>query len=91
MTEQELEIIRANLRIEVLKICVSGLYTAVAGLSPSFAPKLLEILENLRQESSKIVPKGFPPEYSDLISGELQEAFSEILDMAMNGLKKYIK
>lgn len=79
MTEQELEVIRVNLRIEVLKILVGGLYTALAKQSPSAAQALLTKFAEIRQDHSKIALKGLVPEYSNLIAAEYQEALDEML------------
>lgn len=88
MTEQELELLRLKLRIEALQVLVRGIYIGLAALSPD-APQALRVkFEALRRETSLIVLKQYPPEYSDMISGEYQTAINDLLSFIEQGLDK---
>ncbi|OYT93399.1 MAG: hypothetical protein CFE43_03915 [Burkholderiales bacterium PBB3] len=86
MTEQELEIVRLKLRLEVQQVLVRGLYIALANSSPSAAQAFRESFSKLRLEHSKIVLEGVKDGYSDLIAAEYQDALEDYLSNIERGL-----
>lgn len=88
MTEQELEILRLKMQIQALQVLIRGIYTGVAGLSPTAPIVLREKFAALRKETDKIAIKGVLPEYSDMVSGEYQTAMDDLLSFIETGLRK---
>lgn len=86
MTPSELEILRLKNQILALQILLRALCGAIGRTSPSFLPSLHETGKQMREEYSKIVLKGYPPEQSDLIAGEFQEAFDDLIKFIEAGV-----
>jgi hypothetical protein len=79
MTEQELTILRLNLKIEVHLFLLRGLYSALANISPDASKAFRDRFAALRQEHGKIAIQGLAPGYSDLVAAEYQEALEDAL------------
>jgi len=79
MTENELEILRLKLKLEVHQVLLRGIYTGLANSSPTGPRAYRDRFADLRREHSKIAIPGIPPEYSDMISAEYQAALEDAL------------
>ena len=79
MTESELEIFRLKARLEVHQVLLRGLYTMLANSVPGGGKAFRDRFAALREEHSKVAIQGVSPEYSDLFSGEYQEALDDAL------------
>lgn len=80
MTEQELEIIRLRIRLDVQQVLTHNLYTLLANSSPGLAHGFRQIFATLRAKQYDIVFKQVNPVYSDMMIGEYQEALDEYLN-----------
>jgi len=87
MTEAELDILRLKLKIEVHQLLLRGLYTGLVNSSPTGPQAYRDRFAALRQEHSKIAIPGIPPEYSDMLSGEYQEALEDTLSFIEAGFR----
>jgi hypothetical protein len=87
MTEIKLEILRLKLKIEVHHVLLRGLYTGLANSSPTGPQAYRDRFADLRREHSKIAIPGIPPEYSDMISAEYQEALEDTLSSIETGFR----
>ena len=79
MTEDDLEMIRINLRLKILLSLVGALYTVLAKIAPGSGTNLSDVISNLRKDVPSHPLSGLPDGYSELISGEMEDAFDEIL------------
>jgi hypothetical protein len=86
MTEHELEIVKLKSQMQALQLVVRVLCSALGRTFPTFGPSLLETGKHAQEEYSKIALKGYPPELSDLIAGEYQEALDDLLKYIEDGL-----
>jgi hypothetical protein len=87
MTEEELEIVRLKLKMEVhlvlLRMLYSGLANTVQGAGDAIRAKFAE----LRAEHDKIVLLNLPEGYSDMIAAEYQEALKDALSLIEGGIR----
>jgi hypothetical protein len=81
MTEQELEIVRAKMKTEALTVLLLGVCGALARSSPAFGPSLLLTAKEKQMEYQSIAMKGVPSAVSDLMAGEFQEAFADLISL----------
>ena len=88
MTKDQLEILKLKSQIQALQVVLSMICAALGRTFPSFSESLQETGNQLRESHSKIALKGYPPELSDLIAGEYQEALDDILNFIEDGIKK---
>ena len=79
MTEKELEIVRLKAKILALETVLSTLFSALGRTFPSFSQSFRETGNAMKEEYSMLAVKGYPPELSDLLAGEYQEALDELL------------
>jgi hypothetical protein len=82
MTEDELEVLRLKVRIVVLESLVHALCTVLARTLPGARQAMLDQFQLFRQKQSQVVLPGFPPEISDMVAGEYQEALDDVLKAA---------
>jgi hypothetical protein len=87
MTETDLEILRLRLRLEVHQVLLRGLYTGLANISATVAQSCRDQFAKVRSEHAKITIRGAPPEWSDLIAGEYQEALEDALSNIESGFR----
>ena len=88
MTEQELEIIRLDLRVQVLRTVVGNILVALSRLHPAIGPTFVQgwgaQLENLPD-----VPlSGVTAAQSDLLASERRDAIEETLSYLRGVLQK---
>ena len=88
MTEQELEIVRLKMKIEALSVIFFGVCNALGRTSPAFLPSLLKTAKEKQLEYQVVALKGVSPELSDLIAGEFQEAFNDLISQMENSFSK---
>lgn len=88
MTEGELEILRLKLRLDVHQVLLRCLYTALANSVPGGAQAYRDRFSALREEHSKIAIPRIPPEYSDMVSAEYQEALEDTLSHIEAGFRE---
>ena len=79
MTEQELETLRAKMRAEASTVFLFAVLESLARISPAGLPSLLGSAKQKQNEYQQIAVRGLPPEYSDLLAGEFQDAFSDLI------------
>jgi hypothetical protein len=87
MTTGELEILRLKLSLEVHRVLLRGLYIAAANSIPGGAQACRDRFAALRKEHAKIVIPGIPPEYSDMVTAEYQEALEDALSSIEAGFR----
>lgn len=85
MTPDEMEILRLKLRIEVVRVLLRGLYTALAKSSPAAAQALRDQFADLRQRHGQITLPGHPAVYSDMVAGEYQDELNNLLSFIESG------
>lgn len=88
MTEQELEIVRLKMKIEALYVIFFGVCNALGRTSPDFLPTLLRTAKEKQLEYQTVVLKGVSPGLSDLMAGEFQEAFNDLISQMENSFSK---
>ena len=81
MTEQELELVRAKMKTEALTVLVLALCNVLSRSSTAFLPSLLDSAKQKQNQYQQIAVHGLPPEYSDLLAGEFQDAFSDLIKL----------
>ena len=86
MTEQELEIVRIKIRLNVLLDLVRALYSAEARSSPAAAHRIQATFAKMRTEHSNVVLKGLNPVLSHQMAQEGMEALEEYLSQIEGGL-----
>jgi hypothetical protein len=86
LTPEQLEIFRLKVQLEALRVLVRGLFTGIANSSPTGPDTMRQRFAELRNEHGKIVLKGAPPEYSDMLTAEYQEALDNLLSFIEGGL-----
>ncbi len=87
MTEKELEIVRLKMKIEALSVILFGVCSALGRTFPSFLPSLLQSAKEKQIEYQAVTLKGIPPELSDLMAGEFQDAFSDLVSFMEKSVK----
>ena len=85
MTEQEFEIIRLKMRIAACEVLLQAFYSGMVGVSPDVPKALHKNFQLIKEKYREISLKGYPAEYSDLMAGEFQDAFADILDKLEKG------
>jgi hypothetical protein len=88
MTEQELEIVRAKMKTEALTVLFLGVCSALARAFPTLGPSLLLTAKEKQIEYQQMVLKGLSPAMSDLMAGEYQEAFEDLISLMEKTLAK---
>jgi len=73
MTEDELRVLRLQVRILALESLVHALCTGLAHTLPDARQAMLNQFRVFRQKHSQIALPGVAAEYSDLVSGEYQD------------------
>ena len=79
MTPDELQIIKLKSQILALETVVKMLCSALGRTFPSFLQSLHESGIRAKEKYSHMSLKGYPPEMSDLLAGEFQEAFDDLI------------
>ena len=87
MTETDLELWRLKAKIEAIRVLLRVLYTGMANSSPTGAESLRDRFAALRQDHGRITFPGLPPEYSDALSAEYQEALDDLLTSIESGFR----
>jgi len=82
MTEDELRVLRLQVRIVALEALVHALCTGLARTLPDARQAIRDQFQVFRQKHSQIALPGVAPEYSDLVSGEYQDALDDVLKKA---------
>ena len=85
MSPQELDLLRVKVKLEVMLTLHRGLYTGLANSSPAAMEAMKIQFSNLRNGHAQIAIKGLAPEYSDMVSGEYQEALEDALSFIEAG------
>ena len=88
MTEQELELVRAKMKTEALTVLVLALCNVLSRSSTAFLPSLLDSAKQKQNQYQKIAVHGLSPEYSDLLAGEFQDAFSDLIGLMEKSLSQ---
>jgi hypothetical protein len=78
---------RMKIRLDLHQVLLRGLYTGMANSWPGGAQAYRARFEDLRKEHSKIAIPGLPPEYSDMLAAEYQEALDDILKDIESGFR----
>jgi hypothetical protein len=87
MTESELELLRLKLKIEAIVVLVRALYIGLANSSPTVTQAFRVNFSSLRESHSQVAIPGIPPEFSDLVAGEYQEALDDFLKLIESGFR----
>lgn len=80
MDQQQFTIVKINSRLIALQTVFVGLLGVVGRTAPDVADALREAFQRLRIRAQQIALKGLPPEQSDMVSAEVQEALDDFLD-----------
>lgn len=87
MTEQELEIVRLKIRLDAQAVILFAACNAMGRTFPTFLPSLLQTAKEKQTEYQSVALKGVSPELSDLMAGEFQEAFADLIAFMEKSLK----
>lgn len=87
MTDAELQTFRQDMKIEVIRVLLRGLYTGLANSSPTGGTMVRNRFEELRKEHAKIALPGLPEGYSDMLAGEYQVALDETIAFIEAGIR----
>lgn len=79
MTEQELKILRQDLRIFALETLVATLIRGLARSSPAGVQELKGEFQKMRESCEQIALKGVRPEYADMVTDEFRVAMDDLL------------
>ena len=85
MTPDELEVFRLKVRIVACELVLRAFYTALASTSPNAPQVMLGKFQELRKKHSTLAMKGYPPEVSDLMAAEYQDALDDLLNRLESG------
>lgn len=88
MTEQELEIVRGKMKTEALTVIFLGVCSALARTFPTFGPSLLASVREKQTDYQQMVLKNLSPAMSDLMAGEFQESFNDLVKLIEKSITK---
>jgi hypothetical protein len=88
MTPQELKDLKIDARITAVEAVLA---TVLTGQTRSAAARkaILETLDQLSKNTDQVRIRGASPGYSDMISGELQEAVSGLVEFLKDHLRTH--
>ena len=86
MNESELETLRIKVQLVAHQVVLRAICNSLERQAPAFLKSLLETANhNLLTEAQHVVMTGYAPEWSDLIAGEFQDAYSGLLKSMASG------
>jgi hypothetical protein len=88
MTPIELENIKTNARIAAIELLLAGVLTAATRSEPA-RQSLLEMLDQMPGTAENTRFPSLSPEFSDLISAELQQATETLVAFLKDHLQKH--
>ena len=87
-TEQDLEIIRLNLRLNVLRGVIGNILVALSRLHPAIGPVFAEGWRSQLENLTEVPLTGVSAVQSDLLASERREAIEETLSYLQSVLKQ---
>lgn len=87
MTPQELQMLKVRSQITALELVMATVLAAITKTATARA-SLLSTLDQMVGRTEQVRFPGMPPEYSDLVSAEIQEATSTLVSFLRDHLSR---